>query len=149
MRKTKIYLDVCCLNRPFDDQTQDRIRLETEAIVTILKYVELGKISLINSDAILYEISKIPNLERKEKVFSLISKAQMYIEFNQKILDRAKEIQKLGIKSYDALHVACAEEAESDIFLTTDDKLLKKLKKNKLKIKVKVDNPLNWIIGVI
>ena len=149
MRKTKIYLDVCCLNRPFDDQTQDRIRLETEAIVTILKYVELGKISLINSDAILYEISKIPNLERKEKVFSLISKAQMYIEFNQKILDRAKEIQKLGIKSYDALHVACAEEAESDIFLTTDDKLLKKLKRNKLKIKVKVDNPLNWIIGVI
>jgi len=149
MEKIKIYLDVCCLNRPFDDQTQDRIRLETEAIVTILKYVELGKILLINSDVILYEISKIPNLERKEKVFSLISKAQIYIEFNQKILDRAKEIQKLGIKSYDALHVACAEEAESDIFLTTDDKLLKKLKKNKLKIKVKVDNPLNWIIGVI
>ncbi|MCD6489110.1 MAG: PIN domain-containing protein [Thermodesulfobacterium sp.] len=104
---------------------------------------------LINSDAIFYEISKIPNLERKEKVFSLISKAQMYIEFNQKILDRAKEIQKLGIKSYDALHVACAEEAKSDIFLTTDDNLLKKLKKNKLKIKVKADNPLNWIIEVI
>jgi len=149
MEKIKIYLDVCCLNRPFDDQTQDRIRLETEAIVTILKYVELEKILLINSDAIFYEISKIPNLERKEKVFSLISKAQIYIEFNQKILDRAKEIQKLGIKSYDALHVACAEEAESDIFLTTDDKLLKKLKKNELKIKVKVNNPLNWIIGVI
>ena len=145
----KIYLDVCCLNRPFDDQTQDRIHLETEAIVIILKYVELGKFMLINSDAIFYEISKIPNLERKEKVLSLISKAQMYIEFNQKILDRAKEIQKLGIKSYDVLHVACAEEAKSDIFLTTDDNLLKKLKKNKLKIKVKADNPLNWIIEVI
>jgi hypothetical protein len=23
----KIYLDVCCLNRPFDDQMQDRVRL--------------------------------------------------------------------------------------------------------------------------
>ncbi len=145
----KIYLDVCCLNRPFDDQIQDRIRLETEAVITILKYVEQGKILLINSDAILYEISKIPNLERKEKILSLISKAKIYIEFNQEILDRAKEIQKLGIKSYDALHVACAEEAKSDIFLTTDDNLLKKLKKNKPKIKVKADNPLNWIIEVI
>lgn len=149
MRKIKIYLDVCCLNRPFDDQIQDRIRLETETVVTILKYIEQGKIILINSDAIFYEISKIPDLERKEKVFSLISKAKIYIELNQIILNRAKEIQKLGIKSYDALHVACAEEAKSDIFLTTDDNLLKKLKKNKLKIKVKVDNPLNWIIGVI
>ncbi len=149
MRKIKIYLDVCCLNRPFDDQIQDRIRLETEAVIVILKYIEQGKVLLINSDAIFYEISKIPDSERKEKVFSLISKAQMYIKFNQKILDRAKEIQKLGIKSYDALHVACAEEAESDIFLTTDDKLLKKLKKYQYKIKIKVDNPLSWIMGVI
>ncbi len=73
----------------------------------------------------------------------------MYIEFNQKILSRAKKIQELGIKSYDALHVACAEEAESDIFLTTDDKLLEKLKVNRHKIKIRVDNPLSWIMGVI
>ncbi|HPZ08922.1 MAG TPA: hypothetical protein PL110_12455 [Candidatus Eremiobacteraeota bacterium] len=32
----KIYLDTCCLNRPFDDQTQDRNRLEAEAIMIIL-----------------------------------------------------------------------------------------------------------------
>ena len=31
-----IYLDTCCLNRPFDDQTQDRIRLEAEAVILIL-----------------------------------------------------------------------------------------------------------------
>ncbi len=28
----RIYLDACCLNRPFDDQTQPRIALETQAI---------------------------------------------------------------------------------------------------------------------
>jgi predicted nucleic acid-binding protein len=145
----KIYLDVCCLNRPFDDQTQDRIRLEAEAVLIILKYIELGKIVLINSDVIFYEISKIPNLERREKIFSLISKAKIYIKLDQGILNRAKEIQKLGIKSYDALHVACAERPKGDIFLTTDDRLLKKLQRNCSEIKTKVENPLNWIIEVI
>jgi len=32
-----IYLDLCCFNRPFDDQAQARIRLETEAKVAIRK----------------------------------------------------------------------------------------------------------------
>ncbi|CAG1022686.1 Antitoxin YefM [Methylococcales bacterium] len=38
----KIYLDACCLNRPYDDQTQDRIHLESEAILTIFKHIEAG-----------------------------------------------------------------------------------------------------------
>ena len=37
---TRIYLDVCCLNRPFDDQNQPRIRLESEAILIILAQYE-------------------------------------------------------------------------------------------------------------
>jgi hypothetical protein len=28
-----LYLDVCCLKRPFDDQAQPRIRIETEAVL--------------------------------------------------------------------------------------------------------------------
>jgi len=52
----KIYLDVCCLNRPFDDQRQDRIRLGTEAIYTILKFVKLDQFILFDSDIILYEM---------------------------------------------------------------------------------------------
>jgi hypothetical protein len=32
-RLLRIYLDACCLNRPFDDQTQERIRLESEAVL--------------------------------------------------------------------------------------------------------------------
>ena len=76
---------------------------------------------LINSDIIFYEISKIPNFERREKIFSLVSKAEIYVKIDEEIFNRAKEIQKLGIKSYDALHVACAEKADCDIFLTTDD----------------------------
>jgi len=40
MTSATVYLDVCCLNRPFDDQTQDRIHLESEAVLLILKHIE-------------------------------------------------------------------------------------------------------------
>jgi hypothetical protein len=39
-----IYLDVCCLNRPFDDWTQERIRLEGQTILDIFKRFYLRKI---------------------------------------------------------------------------------------------------------
>ncbi len=145
----KIYLDVCCLNRPFDDQTQDRIHLEAEAILTIMKYIEKGKWILLNSDGIFYEINKIPDSERKRKVQLIISKASEYIRMNEKMLRRVKKIQKLGIKNIDALHIASDEIAKADIFLTTDDSLLKKIHQHEDKVSVKVNNPLDWIKEVI
>ena len=145
----KVYLDVCCLNRPFDDQTQDRIHLEAEAVLTILKYIEKKRWSMINSDAILYEVNKIPDPERKTKVQFTLFNAKDYVQINEQILRRAKQIQQLGVKSFDALHIACAEASQADIFLTTDDKLLKKVQQFIDKIKVKVNNPLNWIREVI
>ena len=145
----KIYLDVCCLNRPFDDQTQDRIHLESEAVLTIMKYVEFGKWDLISSDAIFYEINKIPDIERRNKVLLMISKANILLKVDSSLISRAKEIQKFGIKSYDAFHVASAEFGKAEIFLTTDDNLLNKLKNYSDEITIKTDNPLAWIKEVI
>jgi hypothetical protein len=50
MNSIKIYLDVCCLNRPFDDQTQDRIHFEAEAILAVLNYSRMSAWSVIGSD---------------------------------------------------------------------------------------------------
>ena len=69
----RIYLDVCCLNRPFDDQTQDRLRFECEAILTILHRCEIGQWELVTSEVIDLEISKIPEDDRKRKVAILVS----------------------------------------------------------------------------
>lgn len=145
----RIYLDVCCLNRPFDDQRQDRIRLETEAIFTILKFAELGQFTLLDSDIILYEVEKISNLKRKNSIRKILSKAKFYIDLNEEILKRAHEIQYLGIRSYDALHLASAEYGEASVFLTTDDKLLKRIKNNMNKFNLKAENPLNWIVEIL
>ncbi len=145
----RIYLDVCCLNRPFDDQRQDRIRLETEAIFTILKFAELGQFALLDSDIILYEVEKISNFKRKNSIRKILSKAKFYIDLNEEILKRAHEIQYLGIRSYDALHLASAEYGEASVFLTTDDKLLKRIKNNMNKFNLKAENPLNWIVEIL
>jgi predicted nucleic acid-binding protein len=143
-----IYLDVCCLNRPFDDQLQGRIRLESEAVLTILNGGEKEKWRLLNSEAIEFEISAIPEEERKKKVAALAAIAQEKTKLDEKIKLRAKELQKIGIKVYDALHLACAEYGGAEVFLTTDDQLLRKAKRNRNKLKTRVENPVLWLMEV-
>jgi hypothetical protein len=72
-----IYLDVFCLNRPFDDQTQDRIRLEAEAVLLILERCQAGEWRLLSSEAVDYGISRIPDVDRRRKVFHLASVARV------------------------------------------------------------------------
>ncbi|WP_133511397.1 type II toxin-antitoxin system VapC family toxin [Candidatus Thiosymbion oneisti] len=145
----KIYFDVCCLNRPFDDQTQDRIRLESEAILMILKHIEENDWQWISSDAVLYEIHKTPNDERRERLKSLNSRSTSHVPVNRLILARSAEIQIMGFKTYDALHLACAEKAAADVLLSTDDRLLKKAETSQHSLKINIDNPLTWLQKVV
>ena len=59
----KVYLDACCLNRPYDDQTQDRIHLESEAVLTVLKHIEAGDWEWVVSSVILFARSQAPAWE--------------------------------------------------------------------------------------
>jgi len=123
--------------------------LESEAILTILKHIEKKQWLMIISEVTTYEISKITDPERRVKVQLTLSNTCDYVKVSKPILERAKQIQQLGIKSYDALHIACAEAAKVDVFLTTDDRLLKTVGRFLDKIRVKVDNPLYWIKEVL
>ena len=64
----RIYLDACCLNRPFDDQAQDRVRLEAEAVVLILLRVHAGVLQWVSSDIVEYEIDLTPDNSRRTRV---------------------------------------------------------------------------------
>lgn len=141
----KIYFDVCCINRPFDNQSQDRIHLEAEAILSILKNVDEGLWFSISSDVVTIEIKKTFDPERRERLTSINNKAKSYICVDDKILKRTKIIQSMGFTTYDAMHIACSEEAKADVFFTTDDKLLKSATKNKENLSVLVQNPLIWL----
>jgi hypothetical protein len=57
----RIYLDVCCLNRPYDDQTQDRIRLEAEAVLLILRRFRTQDWKWVTSEAVEFEVDRMPD----------------------------------------------------------------------------------------
>jgi len=140
----KIYLDVCCLNRPFDDHSQERIRLESEAVVTILGRSKT--LTLLTSEIVDLEISKIPDEDRKQKVSLLSSISKMNIVIDDEIMSRARELNKMGFKSFDAFHIACAERRQADALLTTDGHLLKKATSLGQSIKIRLENPLRWLM---
>ena len=145
----RIYLDVCCLNRPFDDHMQDRVRLESEAVLTILRRGQTEGWIFQRSEVMDIEISKIPDDERKEKVILLSSILQSYIMVDEETEKRAIELEELGFKPFDALHIACGERGRADVLLTTDDELLRKALQNKEILKIRVENPVRWLMEVI
>jgi predicted nucleic acid-binding protein len=144
----RIYLDACCLNRPFDNQAQPRIALETQAILSILRQCESNQWQLIASVALDEELAQTPDLERQKNVTAILAIAKIKVKSSQFIEQRSIELQKLGFSGYDATHIASAERGRADIFLTTDDRLLKRAQKNANLITVRTDNPVQWLIEV-
>jgi predicted nucleic acid-binding protein len=126
------------LNRPFDDQTYERIYFETQSFLILLKHIDDAKVQIINSFAIEYEISKIPDIERELKIREYLNSASEFIELVPEIEHRAVEVEKLGFSGIDAFHIAVAEYAKVDYFVTCDDDILKSAEKHSDKIKVKV-----------
>lgn len=144
----KIYLDNCCYNRPFDHQTQERIHLESEAILTILKRGEIGVYQIIGSDILRLEIERMSDGVKKQRVKELYQVASMSISYSEEIKDRAAEIVSTSkIRNFDSLHIASAEVAGVDVLITTDDKLEKM--SAKLNLKIKVMNPLKFAWEVL
>ncbi|MEW6419572.1 MAG: PIN domain-containing protein [Nitrospirota bacterium] len=145
----RIYLDVCCLNRPFDDQVQDRVRLESEAVLSVLNHSKAKGWRLLNSEVIGIEISKMPENDKRQKVTILSTMLQSYISVDEDIESRAVELENLTFKPFDALHIACAEKGKADVLLTTDDAFLRKASQCKETLNVRVENPLRWLMEVI
>lgn len=121
----KIYFDNCCFNRPFDDQSQLRIRLESEAKLKIQEEIRSGKFQLVWSYILEYENSKNPFQERKIRIDAWKKYAELDIQESEELLERANILNKIGIQKIDSLHIACAIISNCEYFLSTDDKILK------------------------
>ena len=137
----KIYLDNCCYNRPFDDQTQMKVRLETEAKLYIQLAVKENKYALVWSYMLDFENSSNPYEDRKNSAALWKDIASEYCASSDEILSLGIEIMKHGVKEKDALHIACAIVSDCDYFITTDRKLL-----NKPVTKIKIFSPINFIL---
>ncbi len=144
-----IYFDTSCLGRPFDDQSQDRIRLEAEAVVLIFAHIQGGDWQWTSSEVVDYEIEQTPDPVKRARISRLASMVQHSVLVEDKMVERAIELQALGFKAFDALHLACAESGGAEIFLATDDQLLRQASRVADRLLIRVENPLIWLREVI
>ena len=141
----RIYLDACCLNRPFDDQTQARIRLESEAVILVLNRCQQGQGEWIGSNALHFEVGRIPDPERRRRVLALLNFVSSMVASEGADFARGRELLALGFKGMDALHVALAEKANCSVLLTTDDAMLRLAVRTIDLLRVRVANPEDWL----
>jgi predicted nucleic acid-binding protein len=122
----RVYFDCCCLQRPLDDQTQPRIKVESEAVIALLNAVQAGDIILLNSESLEYEIGRIPDELRRNEVFAVLALAKERLELTDATVVLAESLETLGVNPMDAVHLALASTANADFFTTCDDKLFRK-----------------------
>ena len=139
----RIYLDTCCYNRQFDDQTSERIISESNAMFHIRNEIRNNNIELVTSYILHYENSQKKDEEIKKRIenfFRMYRKIYIGIEFVRELGNLSEQIKSTGIKEKDSLHVASAILAKADYFITVDDRLLK-YKSDKIKLV----NPIQFV----
>jgi len=122
----RIYLDCCALQRPFDDRSQVRIALESEAVLQVLERIQLGSLKLVKSMALELEIGDIPHGERRYFCEVLLAQVAENLEMNDEVEKLAIAYTSAGIKPLDALHLAYAVGYEINYFCTCDNRFLRK-----------------------
>jgi predicted nucleic acid-binding protein len=121
--------------------------METEAIMAILAHCDSGEWTLVSSVFIDLELQNSSDAGRLKEVWQLYDKASEFLLTMPETYTRAKVFKQHGMKDFDSLHLALAEQHKVNIFLTTDDKLLKAAQK--INLDIRVANPLSWLMEVM
>ena len=140
LRKNKIYLDNCCYNRPYDDQIQPKVIIETLAKLHIQELVLNQKLDLVWSYILAYENSQNISEAKREAISQWEKLSVEFIGKSDSLVALAQKIEKTGIKPFDALHISCAITAQCDYLVTTDKRMLKY--KND---RIVICNPIDFI----
>ena len=143
LKKIKIYLDNCCFNRPYDDQTQLTIYLEAMAKLAVQEEIRSGKTDLATSYILLTENAANPFATKRNDIKHFIEKyTHTYVSeaCELKVKEKARDIMKKGVKLMDACHVACAIISGADYFLSTDKRLLKYQTND-----IRIVNPITYL----
>ena len=136
----RLYLDNCCFNRPFDDQQELKIKLETDAKLFIQQEILTGKYEHARTYVLDYEIGINPFEERKEKFKQWKCIAKYFCAEEEAILVEAEKLAAMKFKIIDALHVSAAKFLHCDYLITTDRKM-----QNKEVSDILIVNPIDFL----
>jgi len=118
-----VYLDNCCFNRPYDDQSQTRIEIETKAKLFIQRLIVQGNIGLVWSYMMDFENGNNLYIEKRNSIAAWKDLAVAYVDEHEDIIQSAEKIAATGVKESDSLHVAAAIAGGCGYFITTDDRI--------------------------
>ena len=124
----RVYLDNCCYNRPYDDQSQLKISMETQAKLNIQQQIRAGKLELAASYILEAENAVNPFQMKRKDIQAFIdqyTKVFVSDDMNEEVRKIASNIMRTGVKLMDACHIACAVLAGCEVFFSTDKRLLK------------------------
>jgi len=93
--------------------------------LAILAFVQAGDLSLLSSEAVEYEVSRIPDEVRRNEVMAVLALASERLEINDEAEALAESLENRGVRSMDAVHLAFASTAKADFFVTCDDRILR------------------------
>jgi predicted nucleic acid-binding protein len=137
----RLYFNTSALNRPLDDLSSGRVRIEAEAVVALLAAVEDGVAEWIGSEYLDFEIGQDTDRERRDRVRSLLGLVRMRVEVSDAVAGRARALERLGLRGLDALHVAAAEAGTADLLVTTDDRMLRRAGRATSDLRVRLVTP--------
>lgn len=141
----RIYFDACAINRLSDDRSQQRIHAEARAVEIALSLVANGSAEMIASTALRLELQRNPASIKRSDALRVLSYAAALVRPDSAILLRAAGFERSGYGALDAIHLACAEHAQVDILLTTDDRFCKLALRRAGQPTVDVANPFEWM----
>ena len=145
----RLYFDICCYSRLYDDQTQIKVYMESEAVLNILNISKQNHDEIVGSSALDLEIDQIDNVEKREKIkYFYHQTITEKTDYTENVFNRVKELsEQTNIKKLDSFHLSFAENSNVDILLTTDSRFEKAC--SKMNLKIKVLNPIKFLMEVM
>lgn len=138
----RVYLDMCCLKRPFDDSSEQRVQLESEAVLAILS-AGGAEVEIVHAPAHDLENSRNPLPARAARVQEWLEAAPMARLSDHELAERTADLMKLGFKNFDAFHIASAEASGAQSLATCDDQFLATARRHAAVLRVKVQDPMS------
>jgi predicted nucleic acid-binding protein len=121
-----VYFDNCAIQRPMDDRSNFRIRIEAEAMIALMELVENDELRMVSSVVLDFEINNTPDPERVEFGVNFTRLSKSNLKLTNEVINRAKVFENYGVKPIDALHLSLAVVNEIEYLCTCDDRFLRR-----------------------
>jgi predicted nucleic acid-binding protein len=128
-----------------DDQSQERIRIEAEAVMLILHRCDTGQWQHVSSEMAMVEIAANSDAHKRRRIRALLPPRRDILPVDESVLSRGKALNAKGFTVGDAVHIAAAEQLNAAAMLTCDDRLLRTAQRLRRELHVHVRNPVDWM----